>query len=120
MNSTELIPFEDFNIRRHYSDKEKRWYFSVIDIVAVLIKESEYKRARDYWSTLKKRLKDEGSQVANNCQQIKMVAADGKQRATDAADVETIFRLVQSIPSPKAEPIKLWLAKVGRGTYPRN
>jgi len=105
--------FENFQIRRLYSKEKKLWFFSVIDIIAVLTDQREYKRAKSYWTTLKNRLKKEGSEVVTNCDQLKMKAMDGKFRITDVADVKTIFRLVQSVPSKKAEPIKLWLAKVG-------
>ncbi|MBI5620797.1 hypothetical protein HY949_03400, partial [Candidatus Gottesmanbacteria bacterium] len=85
----------------------------VVDIVAVLTEQKDSLRARKYWNKLAERLKEEGSEVVTNCHRLKMEAEDGKLRETDAADVETILRLVQSIPSPKAEPIKLWLARVG-------
>ena len=114
MDPKEIISFEGRNIRRHYDDKEDKWYFSVIDIVAILTEAPNYIRARDYWATLKGRLKKEGSQIVDDCRQVKMTSSDGKLRQTDAADIEVIFRLIQSIPSKKAEPIKLWLAKVGR------
>lgn len=105
--------FEGKHIRRHWNAEKELWYFSVIDIVAVLIEQLDYNRAKTYWTTLKNRLKNEGSEVVTNCDQLKMLAQDGKMRETDVADVETIFRLIQSVPSKKAEPIKLWLAKVG-------
>jgi DNA-damage-inducible protein D len=91
----------------------KKWYFSVIDIIAVLTEQKDYLKAKTYWTTLKNRLKNEGSEVVTNCDRLKMIAKDGKKRLTDVADVETILRLVQSVPSKKAEPIKLWLARVG-------
>lgn len=108
-----LAIFENFKIRRHYDEKKEKWYFSVVDIVAVLIEETNYQKARKYWNKLSERLKKEGSQTVTNCHRLKMIAQDGKMRETDIADVETIFRLVQSVPSKKAEPIKMWLAKVG-------
>lgn len=114
MDYKDIIPLEEFKIRRHYDKNKEKWYFSVIDIVAVLIEAPSYNRARIYWATLKSRLKKEGSQVVDDCQQIRMTSSDGKQRKTDVADTEAIFRLIQSIPSKKTEPIKLWLAKVGR------
>ena len=114
MDRKDIIAFEAYNIRRHYDDKDGKWYFSVIDIVAVLTESPSSDRARNYWSTLKSRLKKEGSQIVDDCRQVRMTSGDGKQRKTDAADIEAIFRLIQSIPSKKAEPIKLWLAKVGR------
>src|SRR3990167_9842452 len=108
-----LAIFEHFRIRRQYDEKTETWFFSVIDIVAVLIEQKDFKKAKSYWTTLKNRLKQEGSQLVTNCDQLKMQSADGKYYKTDAAGVETILRLIQSIPSKKAEPIKLWLAKVG-------
>ncbi len=105
--------FENFKIRREYDEKKEVWYFSVIDIIAVLTEQTDYNTAKTYWTTLKNRLKNEGSQVVTKCDRLKMVAQDGKMRETDVADPETILRIVQSVPSKKAEPIKLWLAKVG-------
>jgi len=113
-NSDEsLTLFESFKIRRHYDAARETWYFSVIDVVAALIDQPDFKKAKSYWTTLKNRLKIEGSEVVTKCDHLKMVAQDGKLRKTDAADVETLLRLIQSVPSPKAEPIKLWLAKTG-------
>ena len=111
--SKELVIFDGINIRRHWDDQEEKWYFSVVDIVAALIQQPDYQAARKYWNKLKERLDAEGSQLVTNCHQLKMVAEDGKMRLTAAANVETLLRLIQSIPSPKAEPVKLWLAKVG-------
>lgn len=108
-----LVIFEDFNIRRLYDEKTETWYFSVVDIIKALIQQPDYQTSRKYWNKLKERLKKEGSEVVTNCHQLKMLAEDGKLRLTDAADPETLLRLIQSVPSPKAEPIKLWLAKVG-------
>ena len=105
--------FDNFKIRRHYDERTETWFFSVIDIVAALTEQMDYNKAKSYWTTLKNRLKNEGSEVVTNCDQLKMLARDGKMRETDVADVETILRLIQSIPSKKAEPIKIWLAKVG-------
>jgi len=114
MNSDRaLAVFEDFKIRRVYDEEAETWYFSVVDIVAALIQQPDYQTARKYWNKLKERLKKEGSQSVTNCHQLKLEAADGKRYATDVADPETLLRLIQSVPSPKAEPIKLWLAKVG-------
>ncbi|HDP94160.1 MAG TPA: hypothetical protein ENN40_02235 [Candidatus Aminicenantes bacterium] len=114
MNSEKaLAVFENFKIRRTYDQKTETWYFSVVDIVAVLIQQSDYQTARKYWNKLKERLKKEGSQSVTNCHQLKLPASDGKMRLTDVADPETLLRIIQSVPSPKAEPIKLWLAKVG-------
>lgn len=108
-----LAIFEDYNIRRIYDEKTETWFFSVIDIVQVLTQQPDYQTARKYWSVLKTRLKKEGSESTTKCSQLKLTAADGKRYLTDVANVETLLRLIQSIPSPKAEPIKLWLAKVG-------
>lgn len=108
-----LAVFEGYKIRRHYDEDAEKWYFSVVDIIQVLIQQPDYQSARKYWNKLKERLKKEGSQSVTNCHRLKLVAADGKKYLTDAADPETILRIVQSVPSPKAEPIKLWLAKVG-------
>lgn len=102
--------FQNRQIRRQRDEKTGKWYFSVIDIVAIVSGSSD---PRNYWKVLKNRLKREGSGVVTNCNQLKMMASDGKMRLTDAAEVETILRLIQSIPSPHAEPLKLWLAKVG-------
>jgi len=109
----QITIFEGQKIRRVWDEKKEKWYFSVIDIIAVLTEQSDYNRAKTYWTTLKNRLKNEGSEVVTNCDQLKMLAQDGKMRETDVADVETLLRLIQSVPSPKAEPIKLWLARVG-------
>src|SRR5882724_5544286 len=105
--------FEEHAIRRVYDEVTETWLFSVIDIIRVLTQSSDYQTARKYWKVLKGRLDKEGSQLVTNCYQLKMTAEDGKQRLTDVATAETLLRLVQSVPSPKAEPIKLWLAKVG-------
>ena len=105
--------FEQSKIRSVYDEKKDVWYFSVVDVVAILI-EKDYQSARKYWNKLAERLRNEGAdQTVTNCHRLKMLAADGKMRLTDAADVETLLRIIQSIPSSKAEPIKLWLAKVG-------
>jgi hypothetical protein len=108
-----LAVFENFKIRRMYDEHREIWYFSVVDIIAALLQQPDFQAARKYWKVLKGRLAKEGSQLVTNCYQLKMAAEDGKQRLTDAATAETLLRLVQSVPSPKAEPIKLWLAKVG-------
>ena len=105
--------FEAHAIRRIYDEATETWLFSVIDIIQVLTQPSDYQAARKYWKVLKGRLGKEGSQLVTNCYQLKMTAEDGRQRLTDVATAETLLRLVQSVPSPKAEPIKLWLAKVG-------
>lgn len=105
--------FESHEIRRVYDENTETWLFSVIDIIQVLTQQPDYQGARKYWKVLKGRLAKEGSQLVSSCYQLKLTAADGKQRLTDMATAETLLRLVQSVPSPKAEPIKLWLAKVG-------
>ena len=109
----ELVIFEGHEIRRHYDEATEMWWFSVVDIIRVLTQHPDHRKAQSYWTTLKNRLKSEGSEVVTKCDQLKMPAADGKHYLTDAATAETLLRLVQSVPSPKAEPIKLWLAKVG-------
>lgn len=109
----EVAIFEEHEIRRIYDEKTETWYFSVVDIVQVLTQQPDFQTARKYWNKLKERLKKEGSQLVTNCHRLKLPAADGKSYLTDAASAETLLRLVQSVPSPKAEPIKLWLAKVG-------
>lgn len=106
----EIKIFEQNNIRSAYNEEQEKWYFSVVDLIAIL---TESENPRKYWSVLKTRLKKEGSELATNCSQLKMKAADGKFYKTDALDVEGCLRLVQSVPSPKAEPVKLWLARVG-------
>ena len=109
----DIAVFEEKGIRRAYDEKNETWYFSVVDIIQVLTEQPDFQTARKYWNKLKDRLKKEGSQLVTNCHRLKLTAEDGKQRLTDVADAETLLRLVQSVPSPKAEPIKLWLAKVG-------
>ncbi len=112
-NEKALAVFEDFNIRRVYDDKAETWYFSVVDIIAALLQQPDHQAARNYWKVLKNRLNKEESQSVTKCNRLKLPAADGKSYLTDVADPETLLRLIQSVPSPKAEPIKLWLAKVG-------
>ena len=111
--SAQTALFENQPIRRVYDEATETWYFSVVDIVRVLTQQADPTVARKYWNKLKQRLRDEGSELVTNCHQLKLTAEDGKQRLTDVANAETLLRLVQSVPSPKAEPIKLWLAKVG-------
>ena len=101
--------FEDRKIRTVWDDKEEKWYFSIVDVVAVL---TDSENPQTYWRVLKNRLKKEGNQTVTNCNALKLRAADGKMRLTDVADTEQLFRLIQSIPSPKAEPIKQWIANV--------
>lgn len=112
MQETPIV-FEDYKIRRVYDEKTETWFFSVVDVVQALIQQPDYQAARNYWKVLKNRLNKEGSEAVTNCNRLKMVTSDGKSRLIDAANAQTLLRLVQSIPSPKAEPIKLWLAKVG-------
>ena len=110
MTKNALAVFERYNIRRQYYEKADKWYFSIIDVIYAL---TESKSPAAYWRKLKQRLKEEGNQTVTNCHALKMLSADGKKRLTDVADVEQLLRLIQSVPSPKAEPFKLWLAKVG-------
>lgn len=105
--------FESQQVRTEWDESAEKWWFSVVDIVAVLTEQPDYTKARNYWKWLKKKLTAEGSQLVSNTHQLKMGAADGKRYLTDVADTEQILRLIQSIPSKKAEPFKLWLAKVG-------
>ena len=105
--------FQEQSIRSHWDDEQEQWYFSIVDVVAVLTEQQNPQTARKYWNKLKERLKKEGNQTVTNCHQLKMLAADGKMRKTDVADTEQLLRLIQSIPSPKAEPFKQWLAQVG-------
>jgi len=112
MKEKDLIFFEWKKIRRVYDEIKEKWYFSVIDIVSVLTEQENYKKAQSYWTTLKSRLKKEWSKVVTNCDKLKLIASDWKKYKTDVADIKTILRLVQSVPSKKAEPIKMWLAKV--------
>lgn len=109
----ELSVFEERSVRRAFDEQTETWYFSVVDIVGILTDQPDARGATFYWGTLKRRLKKEGSEVLTNCQQLKLTAEDGKKRLTDVADAQTLFRIIQSVPSKKAEPIKLWLAKVG-------
>lgn len=106
----EIKIFEQNNIRSVYDEENEKWYFSVVDLITIL---TDSEKPANYWKVLKNRLKKEGSQLVTNCNQLKMKAADGKFYKTDALDVEGCLRLVQSVPSPKAEPVKLWLARVG-------
>ena len=112
-NKQKIALFEGKKIRRLWDDITEKWYFSVIDIVSVLTEQDNFKKAQSYWTTLKNRLKQESNESVTKCDKLKLQSADGKYYKTDVADVETILRLIQSVPSPKAEPIKLWLAKVG-------
>ncbi|MGG7035419.1 MAG: Bro-N domain-containing protein [Flavobacterium sp.] len=104
-----LQVFEEKKVRTVWDNEQEKWYFSIVDVVAVL---TESENPNNYWKVLKNRLKKEGSQLVTNCNQLKMQSADGKFYKTDVADTEQLFRLIQSIPSPKAEPFKLWLAEI--------
>ena len=106
--------FEDKRIRTAWDEEKEEWYFSVVDVVAVLTEAPNHQAARNYWKVTKKRLVDEGFEPVTSCNQLKMTAADGKKRLTDVADTEQLLRIIQSIPSHKAEPFKRWLAEVGR------
>ena len=106
--------FENKRIRTAWDAEKEEWYFSIVDVVAVLTDQPDQRHAAKYWSVLKTRLKKEGSELTTNCSQLKMRSADGKRYNTDVADTEQLLRIIQSIPSPKAEPFKLWLAQVGR------
>ena len=108
---TEIKLFENKKVRSVWNSEEEKWYISIVDVIEVL---TESPNPRKYWSVLKTRLKQEGSELATNCSQLKLLAADGKKYLSDVADVEQLFRLVQSIPSPKAEPFKMWLAQIAR------
>jgi hypothetical protein len=104
--------FETKKVRTIWDDEQEKWYFAIVDVVAVLTEQNDYQRSRKYWKKLKQRLKEEGNETVTNCHQFKLQAADGKMRLTDVADTEQLFRLIQSIPSPKAEPFKIWMSQV--------
>ena len=113
MTKKQLIQlFEDRKVRTVWDDELQKWFFSIVDVCHVLTDSKDYQTARKYWNKLKQRLKDEGNETVTNCHQLKMKAEDGKMRLTDVADFEQLFRLIQSIPSPKAEPFKQWMAGV--------
>ena len=105
--------FESRKIRTTWNEDEEEWYFSVVDVVEVLTDSADYQTARKYWNKLRQRLSEEGSELVTICHRLKMIAADGKMRETDVLDTKGLLRLIQSIPSPKAEPFKMWLAQVG-------
>ena len=104
--------FEEKKVRTVWDDEQEKWYFSVVDVVGVLTESKDFLTSRKYWNKLKQRLSEEGFEPVTNCHQLKLRAADGKMRLTDVADTEQIFRIIQSIPSPKAEPFKQWMAQV--------
>ena len=105
--------FEEKKVRTLWDSETEEWYFSVVDVVAVLT-DSDYQVARNYWKVLKNRMKKEGNETVTNCNRLKLISEDGKMRLTDVATTEQLFRLIQSIPSPKAEPFKLWMAQVAK------
>ena len=114
-NKNAIQLFEDQPIRAAWDEEKEEWYFSIVDVVGVLTDQPDTRHASTYWAVMKNRLKEEGAdQLLTNCKQLKMTASDGKKRMTDVADTEQLLRIIQSIPSPKAEPFKLWLAQVGR------
>ena len=119
-NKKAIVIFESHPVRRLWDEKEEKWYFSVIDIIAVLIDQKDFQATRNYWKVLKSRLNKEGNETVTKCNRLKMLAQDGKMRKTDVADVETLLRLIQSVPSPKSEPIKLWLALTVGGVFTKN
>ena len=113
MNKKQVIKlFEEQKVRMEWDDEKEKCFFSIVDVCGVLTDSKDYLTARKYWNKLKQRLKEEGNETVTNCHQLKIKAADGKMRLTDVADMEQMFRLIQSIPSPKAEPFKQWMAKV--------
>ena len=114
-----LQMFEDRPIRTAWDEAQEEWYFSIVDVVSVLTESGDYNTGRKYWNKLKQRLKAEGSELVTNCHQLKMKAADGKRRLTDVANTEQLLRIIQSVPSKKAEPFKMWLAMAGRWSLPR-
>ena len=109
----EIKIFDDKKVRTLWDAEQEKWYLSIVDVIAVLTDQTDYQAARNYWKVLKHRLLKEGNETVTNCNRLKLPAEDGKMRMTDVADAEQLFRLIQSIPSPKAEPFKLWLAQVG-------
>jgi len=111
---TAIKLFNDLKIRTYWSEEQDKWYFSIVDVVGILTNQPHFQGARNYWKVLKSRLLKEGNETVTNCNRLKFIAEDGKMRLTDVADTEQLFRLIQSIPSPKAEPFKLWLAQVAR------
>lgn len=114
MEADKIQLFEDQPIRTAWVEDEEEWYFSIVDVVGALTEQSDYQKARKYWNKLKQRMSEEGNEPVTNCHQLKMTAQDGKKRNTDVANTELLLRIIQSIPSKKAEPFKMWLAQVGR------
>lgn len=111
---TTIKLFEQKQVRSLWNEEEEKWYFSIVDIMAILTNQVDHQGARNYWKVLKNRLLKEGNETVTNCNRLKLVAEDGKMRETDVADTEQLFRIIQSVPSPKAEPFKLWIARVAR------
>ncbi len=114
-----LQMFEDRPIRIAWDEAQEEWYFSIVDVATVLTESGDYNTGRKYWNKLKQRLKAEGSELVTNCHQLKMKATDGKRRLTDVANTEQLLRIIQSVPSKKAEPFKMWLAMAARWSLPR-
>ncbi|MEI6532404.1 MAG: BRO family protein [Candidatus Roizmanbacteria bacterium] len=112
-HNNSLAIFENYKIRRIYDENSETWFFSVIDVVAALNEQTDYGKAKNYWNKLAQRLREEGNESVTNCQQLKLEASDGKKYLTVVANTETLLRIIQAVPSKKAEPVKLWLAKVG-------
>jgi len=105
--------FQEQSVRTHWDEEQEKWFFSIVDVIAILTQQKDYQGARNYWKVLKHRLVKEGNETVTNCNRLKMIAKDGKMRMTDVADTQQLLRLIQSVPSHKAEPFKIWLAKVG-------
>jgi hypothetical protein len=112
-NLKKIRLFNDRKIRTHWDEEKEKWYFSIVDVIAILSDQPTFQGARNYWKVLKNRLLKEGNETVTNCNRLKFIAEDGKLRFTDVADTEQLLRLIQSVPSPKAEPFKIWLAKTG-------
>ena len=112
-NESKVRLFQGQSVRTHWDEEQENWFFSIIDVVAILTEQQDYQGARNYWKVLKHRLVKEGNETVTNCNRLKMIAKDGKMRMTDVADTQQLLRLIQSFPSPKAEPFKMWLAQVG-------
>jgi hypothetical protein len=120
MESEKLQLFENQTIRTAWDEEHEEWYFAIVDVVRVLTEADSYEAARNYWKVTKHRLIKEGNELVTNCNRLKLKAADGKRRLTDVATTEELLRIIQSIPSKKAEPFKLWLAQVGRERIEEN
>jgi prophage antirepressor-like protein len=112
-NKNQIKLFENKKVRSHWDQDQQQWYFSIVDVIEILTEQDSHQGARNYWKVLKHRLTKEGNETVTNCNQLKFEAEDGKMRLSDVATTEQLFRLIQSIPSKKAEPFKLWLAKIG-------